>query len=403
MAMSMQIIREDITRIKCDAIVNPTDQNLSGGGGTDAAVHAAAGRGLARACRRIGRLAAGEAVLTRGYRLPCKYVIHTVGPVWKDGQSGEVIILRSCYRNALKLASEKGCKHVAIPLIAAGTFGMPKETALDIASSEIQSFLADSDMQVDLVVYDKTSYAISKTLFDEVTAYIEENYVEEHASFQAQRPRRGHAAHVFEDADVEYNAPPVIIPPTWAPDTSASDEALPEEDGSVGTLPDYAESVGAPPDIAASYSAPKDFEASYGAPPSFAPSYGAPMESTMELSLEDQLKVLDESFSESLLRLIEAKGMTDAQCYKKANIDRRLFSKIRSDKFYQPKKTTALAFCISLELTREETEALLRKAGYTLSPSSKFDVIIRYFIEHQNYNVFEINETLFAFDQPILG
>lgn len=373
MAMSMQIIK-DITRIKCDAIVNPTDQNLSGSGGTDAAVHAAAGRGLARACRRIGRLAAGEAVLTRGYRLPCKYVIHTVGPVWKDGQSGEVIILRSCYRNALKLASEKGCKHVAIPLIAAGTFGMPKETALDIASSEIQSFLADSDMQVDLVVYDKTSYAISKTLFDEVTAYIEENYVEEHASFQAQRPRRGHAAHVFEDADVEYNAPP-----------------------------DIAASYSAPKDLEAAYGAPPSFESSHAAPPSFAPSYGAPMESTIELSLEDQLKVLDESFSESLLRLIEAKGMTDAQCYKKANIDRRLFSKIRSDKYYQPKKATALAFCISLELTGEETEALLRKAGYTLSPSSKFDVIIRYFIEHQNYNVFEINETLFAFDQPILG
>ena len=374
MAMSMQIIREDITRIKCDAIVNPTDQNLSGGGGTDAAVHAAAGRGLARACRRIGRLAAGEAVLTRGYRLPCKYVIHTVGPLWKDGQSGEAIILRSCYRNALKLASEKGCKHVAIPLIAAGTFGMPKETALDIASSEIQSFLADSDMQVDLVVYDKTSYAISKTLFDEVTAYIEENYVEEHASFQAQRPRRGHAAHVFEDADVEYNAPP-----------------------------DIAASYSAPKDLEAAYGAPPSFGSSHAAPPSFAPSYGAPMESTMELSLEDQLKVLDEGFSESLLRLIEAKGMTDAQCYKKANIDRRLFSKIRSDKYYQPKKATALAFCISLELTGEETEALLRKAGYTLSPSSKFDVIIRYFIEHQNYNVFEINETLFAFDQPILG
>ncbi|MBE6597506.1 MAG: RNase III inhibitor [Ruminococcaceae bacterium] len=317
--MPIKIIRQDITKIKCDAIVDPTDIHYSHGGGVDAAIHEAAGAELYHACVEQGALEVGKAVITSAFSLPCKYVIHTVGPRWRGGENGEESLLRSCYLESLKLATANKCKSIAIPLIASGTFGFPKDKVLKIAVDEISNFLLENEMLVYIVVFDKTSYSISEKLFSDVTSFIEDTYEDERFLFKAKR---------MEMCDC-------------APCPSGS--------------------------------------------------------------LDDMLSQIDESFSQMLLRKIDERGMTDAECYKKANIDRKLFSKIRSDVHYKPSKPTALAFAISLELSLEETEDMLRKAGFALSHSNKFDIIIEYFISRGIYDIYEINEVLYQFDQNGLG
>lgn len=337
--MPLQMIRNDITRVPCDAIVNAANRSLRGGGGVDGAIHQAAGPGLDEECRTLGGCRVGEAKITKGYNLPCKYIIHTVGPRWFGGHFGEPKQLAACYQASLKLAKEYGCRSVAFPLISSGAFGFPKEQALQIAVSEISRFLLENDMQVYIVVYDHDGFRISKKLLHEITEYIDEHYVEEH-------------------------------PFTRKANVHAWDDACYEESDACPTCP-----------------APS---AVFG-------------DAQPSQSLEDLISTMDESFSQMLLRKIDEKGISDAACYKKANIDRKLFSKIRGDVHYKPSKATVLAFAIALELPLDEARDMLMKAGFALSHSSKFDIIIEYFIRNGNYNIFEINEALFAFDQPLLG
>ena len=324
--MPLQIVRNDITKMKCDAIVNAANSTLLGGGGVDGAIHKAAGKGLLFECMKLGGCKTGEAKITGGYNLPCKYIIHTVGPVWKGVHSGEEKLLRSCYRESLLLAKKNDCESVAFPLISAGVYGYPKDKALQVAVDEISSFLFENDMTVYIVVFDQKSFDISQKLVSDIREYIDERYVEKHAAMESIRL--------------------TMMPPMAVSDT-ASKESLD--------------------------------------------------------SLDDALKQIDESFSQMLLRKIDEKGMTDSECYKKANVDRKLFSKIRSDIHYKTSKNTAIAFAIALELDLDETKELLMKAGFALSHSNKFDIIIEYFIVNGNYNIFEINEVLFAFDQALLG
>lgn len=313
--MPLQIIRSDITTLEVDAIVNAANPTLLGGGGVDGCIHRAAGPKLLEECRRLGGCETGQAKITKGYQLPSKYVIHTVGPIWRGGGSGERELLTSCYRASLQLAEAHHCKTVAFPLISAGVYGYPKDQALQIALTTIDDFLRDHEMTVYLVIFDRRSFLISKQLVSHVAAYIDDHYVDVHTN------------------------------------TAASP---------------------------------------------------APRAAVCQ-GLQDRLGRLDESFLETLLRKIDESGMTDAQYCKKANVDRTLFSKIRSDRLYRPSKPTVIAFAIALELSLEETRDLLRKAGFSLSHASKFDVIIEYFIETRNYNILEINEVLFAFDQSLLG
>lgn len=354
--MPLNFIRADITKMRCDAIVNAANPSLLGGGGVDGAIHRAAGGGLLEECRTLGGCKTGEAKLTKGYGLPSGFVIHTVGPIWEGGTNGEEELLRSCYRNSLAIAKERGFESVAFPLISSGAYGYPKDRALKVAVDEITAFLKDSDMLVYLVIYDRTSFRIGEKLFNDITAYIDDRYVDERSGFDRRdRKREGlrlgknRPFPVFESEDLNEAAPVLCDMGAAAPAPAAN---------------------------------------------------AAPAPKT---SLDDYLKQIDESFSEMLLRKIDEKGMTDAECYKKANIDRKLFSKIRSDRLYKPSKTTALAFAIALELPLAETKDMLMKAGFALSHSHKFDIIIEYFITNGNYDVFAINEALFAFDQPLLG
>lgn len=334
--MPLYLVRNDITKMHTDAIVNAANSTLLGGGGVDGAIHAAAGRGLLEECRKLGGCRVGEAKITGAYRLPCRYVIHTVGPVWQGGTRGEEALLGSCYRNSLALALEQGCESIAFPLISAGAYGYPPDKALRVATDAITDFLMEQELEVWLVLFDRRSLALGKKRFPGLQELIDEQEVQAKERLFRRRRQDGERA------------------PLHAPSM-----AEPEF---------YAERV--------------SFDTG---------------------SLEELLQAVDESFQQMLLRKIDQSGMTDAQCYKRANVDRKLFSKIRKDVGYRPKKTTAIAFAVALRLSLEETEELLCKAGYALSPSSRFDIIVRYFIQQGNYDIFQINEALFFYDQTLLG
>ena len=340
--MPLEIVRNDITKMRVDAIVNAANESLLGGGGVDGAIHRAAGAGLLAECRTLGGCKTGKAKITGGYNLPAKYVIHTVGPIYDDGKHGEKALLESCYRESLALAKEHNCETVAFPLISSGVYGYPKDQVLKVAIDVISDFLLENEMTVYIVIFDKAAYKISEKLFSDIAEYIDDCYVDEHTDYSRERIRMN-------------------VLPSMAPRTRRKK-----------TDDDFFEMCDCKAILA-------------------------------EDDLDVKLKQIDESFSQMLLRKIDEKGMTDAECYKKANIDRKLFSKIRSDIHYKPSKPTALAFAISLELSLAETEDMLRKAGFALSHSNKFDIIIEYFISKGNYNIFEINEALFAFDQSLLG
>ena len=333
--MPLKIIRNDITKMAVDAIVNAANESLLGGGGVDGAIHRAAGRELLAECKTLGGCKTGCAKLTGGYNLPAKYVIHTVGPIYENGNCGEQAQLESCYRESLALAKSHGCESVAFPLISSGVYGYPKDKALKVAIDVIGSFLLENEMTVYIVIYDKEAYSIGERLFSDIAEYIDDRYVDEHRDYGCSFFRINPSRRSLRGKDTEN---------------------------------DFIEACTLPND-----------------------------------EIDKLLMQIDESFSQMLLRKIGEKGMTDSECYKKANIDRKLFSKIRGDVHYKPSKPTVIAFAISLELTLDETEDMLRKAGFALSHSNKFDIIIEYFIRKGNYNIFEINEALFAFDQVLLG
>ncbi len=333
--MPFTIVRNDITKMPVDAIVNAANTSLQMGGGVCGAIFKAAGAEKLQAeCDAFGGCETGQAVITGGHNLPAKYIIHTPGPVWKGGGHGEEMLLRGCYINSLELAEQHGCDSVAFPLISSGIYGYPKREALRVAISAIQDFLRDTDMAVYLVVFDRAAVEISEQLLGAVEAYIDEHYVAEHTLKRDQLLNAEHSVFFEEASHLKVSAP-------------LADSAIAGLDALVGRL--------------------------------------------------------DEPFSQTLLRLIDAKGRTDVEVYKSANIDRKLFSKIRSNKAYMPSKKTAVALAIALELNLAETRDLLERAGYALSPSQKFDVIIEFFITNGKYDIFEINEVLFYYDQPLLG
>lgn len=334
--MPFILVRKDITAMRVDAIVNAANTALRAGGGVCGAIFRAAGEeDLAAACETLAPIRTGDAVVTPGFGLSAKIIIHTAGPIYRDGNHGEEDALRACYENSLRRAAENACRSVAFPLISSGIYGYPKADALRVAKSAIARFLADHDMTIYLAVLDKTVITPEKIPDEDVRRYIAEHYT---PTLREDLPSARH----YED---------------WA-SYAPSDEDMPEQ--FMMTAPRAA-------------------------------------------MLDAFVGNLDEPFATTLLRLIDAKGLTDAQVYKRANIDRKLFSKIRSIKGYTPRKKTVVALAFALELSLADAKDLLKRTGFALSDSSKFDLIVKCCFEHKIYEIYEINEVLFKYDQPTLG
>ncbi len=361
--MPFQIIRNDITKVKADAIVNTANPKPVVGGGTDSAIYAAAGEKKLLAERmKIGDIPQGHSVSTKAFALKAKYILHTVGPVWVDGNHGERETLRFCYRNALALASQLRCKSVAFPLMASGVNGFPKDEALEIALSEIGSFLLTHEMKVLLVVFDSRALQLSEQLVGEIDRYIDEHTVRDLGIAEYGEEIRENRHHAETARRIERERRMRL--------NSVGFAAREERDEFSSDM--------APMPSAASFP-------------------------VMGKSLEEVLGEAGETFQQRLFRLIDESGMDDVTVYKKANIDRKVFSRIRCREDYRPQKKTAVAFAIALRLDLPTTLDLLSRAEIAFSPSSKFDLIVSFFITHGNYDIHELNAVLFKYGQETIG
>lgn len=365
--MPFQIVRNDITKMKVDVIVNTANSKPVRGSGTDGAIYDAAGKEqLLLERKKIGNIEPGDIAVTQAFQLNAKYIIHTVGPVWVDGQHNEEYILQSCYERSLAEAMKLGCDSIAFPLISTGVYGFPKDRALQIAITSISKFLFGYDMQIFLVVFDRKAFELSGKLFQGVDEFIDENYVKEKRQSEYSRryetEERNAMNRRFRDMPEE-----------------EAYRYLEEEEQPVSRKLSVVETE-------------------------FLDNVSMPVpDMTVGGSLDEMINHVGETFQQRLLSLIDERGLTDASVYKKANIDRKLFSKIRCNETYKPKKKTAVALSIALELDIEEMKDLLARAEIALSPSNKFDLIVEYFISQKEYDVYKINMALFKHNQPILG
>ena len=352
--MPLFIIQGDITRSDCDAIVNAANNSLLGGGGVDGAIHRAAGPELLNECRMLHGCDTGEAKITGAYNLDAKYVIHTVGPIWRGGNRGEEELLRKAYDAALQLAEKLECTSIAFPLMAAGTYGFPHDLALSVAIQAFTDFLLDHDLTIFLVLFNGKAFGLAASLFDDLKSYIDDNYVDaqakrEYSAAAQQRPRR-------------------------EPPTALRRNAR-------------AESGALPCDDAYMISAPMAMPAA---------------SAQMGGSLEEFLRQRESTFTESLLDLLRERAGKDSEVYKRAEISKQLFSKILSNRDYKPTKDTAIQLAIGLQLDLAQTQKLLEKAGYALTRSSKADLVVQYYIERKIYSVSFINEALSDCGLPLL-
>ena len=442
--MPFRIIRNDITKVRADAIVNTANPEPIFAGGTDSAIyHAAGARSLLAERKKIGYIEPGEAAVTKAFRLPAKFIIHTVGPAWMGGNNGEFELLASCYRKSLLIASQLGCRSIAFPLISTGVYGFPKDKALEIALAEFSAFLRDektddedSGMDITLVVFDRKAFELSSDLVADVSQYIDENYVDiRHAeeygyedesdrgrnldqidmrrrrAQTSRRDRLSHSDHLSQsgrrlsgglifgsDRSSQPPQPAGSVRPSGPSESARREEASVQDAEEVvfESAPQYT-GAPAPAEIMAEPSKPAgmrkpDLTMSEPAKPT-----------PPARSLQDVMSRVGESFQERLLRLIDERGLKDAQVYKRANIDRKLFSKIRCNPDYTPKRQTAIALALALELNLDEMTDLLRRAGIALSPGSKSDLIIRYCVENGIYDPMKVDALLFDYGQKTLA
>lgn len=379
--MPFQIVRNDITKMHVDAIVNTANPMPGYGAGIDSAVYEAAGKEKLLAKRHeIGAIDRGSSVITGGYNLPAKYIIHTVGTAWQGGKEGEENIIRSCYRSVFEVALKNDISSLAIPLLASGSYGFPKGIALRIALSEIEAFMSVSDMDVYLVVFDEKSVSLSSELYGDIDEYINDNYVD-------------------EKNQVEY-------PDSYGRTESVVQRSEFFEGGlaSIGAVPRFLKANKAEKKKGSNKKA-ESIEATFEDEEEMLSSdmcLSAPILEE-ERSLDDVVNNLDKTFMELVFSFADAKGLTDVEVQKKANLDRKAFSKLKCGTTKNPSKSTALALAVALELDLDDTKDLLSRAGLALSPCSKQDVIVQYFIEKEAYDIYEINVALFEHGEQLLG
>lgn len=435
--MPLSFVRDDITHLAVDAIVNAANRRLLPGGGVCGAIFAAAGPRLIPACLAQSPCEIGQSVITPGFRLRAKHVIHTVGPIWRGGHRGEEAQLRSCYRTALALAEQNHLESIAFPLISAGIYGYPPEQALAVAVSEISAYLAHSDLDVTLVFFDSRLTALGLDHDPELRQFIDDNYVEQ-SPFLRRREAELQRDMMFAEAD-DAPQPDMIFAENNAPqpDMMFAAKEAPQPDmmatADAGDAPDADEAPQPgmlfPADAAAPKAgsmSPADGKAQ-GRPKRGAtsPAGGsapsaraqalqsaradipgpcrAARPAPQDAALEEMLSRMGETFSHMLLRMIDERGWKDSDVYHRANIDRKHFSKIRNNPQYHPKKETALAFAVALELSVEDADALLRTAGYAMSRADRRDLIVRYYLTRREYDIHRINLKLFSYQEAPLG
>ena len=339
--MAFQIVRNDIVKVKADAVVNTANPQVWVGPGVDTAIYEAAGREkLLEERRKIGVLKPGEAAVTPAFDLDAKYIIHVSGPHWRGGNHGETEILRKCYDRALALASEYGCRSIVFPLLASGAYAFPKETALRTAVAAFTDFLMDHDMEIILAVFGEDAYKVSGRLFSNVESFIDENYVDEAQARENIRPSARRRERRYSSI--------------------------------------YGNAAGTVMDIEA-----------------ISPSYS---------SLEEELKkIYKQSFNKQLKEMIKEKNLKNAEVYTAANISKQYFSKLLNGKV-NPSKEKMLALAVGLRLSPQEAERFLQLGGYSFSPISQTDFVVRYFLERRKYSVIDIDLVLFDYGlEPLSG
>ncbi len=356
--MPFTIIRNDITEVAADAIVNTANPKPVIGGGTDYAIHKAAGPELLEARKKIGEIHTGQSVATPAFQLSAKYVLHTVSPAWIDGKHREEELLRKAYDAALQLAEKLECTSIAFPLMAAGTYGFPHDLALSAAIRAFTDFLLDHEMQIYLVLFNARAFGIAGSIFDDLKSYIDDNYV-------AERSEEEYLSDAYPQANLSRRERAGMIQRRRRKERESIDG-----DGAVGVaLPQPA--------------IPEESRASAA-------------------SLEDILRQHEKTFSEYLLDLLKERKGKDSEVYKRAEVSKQLFSKILNNPDYQPTKSTVIQLALGLQLDLPQTQKLLEKAGYALTRSSKTDLVVKYYIERKIYNVTFINEALYDCGLPLL-
>lgn len=380
--MPLWIERNDLAAVSADAIVVAANEHLQITGGVGYSVALAAGlEKVQAACDRIGFCSCGSAVATPAFGLDANSIIHAVGPYWQGGNRNEALILRSTYDSALSCALESGAKSIALPLISAGTYGFPADISLAVAREAIRDFTdRHDDIDVKLVLYSRKALAAGISAYLDIAEFIDDHYVHEH-----EFDRGGFSCNVEDGLREEHASQKPRISESVRNQGMRVAGKISDAFGKAHGKKRRQERESFPVESPS----PDEFVIPAGALPS-------------SKQLENMLSALDASFSTTVLALIDERGMVDSEVYKRANMSRQLFSKIRSNPSYQPSKKTALALAVALELDMEETQNLLSRAGFTLSRSSKADVIVKYFISHGNFDILQINEALYAFDQPLL-